>query len=149
MHFADEQLGAFVDGELPRAEAEAVRAHLGECADCRGTVNMLERVNAAVREAEIDPSPEFEARALAKLRALPLPRRPWLRLLGFEGRRFMPAMAAASLFVVIAVGYRNWQPSSDAARLDDVEVAEHADFLEDYELIEELDVIEDIDKVPG
>lgn len=150
MHWTDEQLGAYVDGELSRDDAAAVRAHIGECAECRGTVAMLERMNAAVRAAEIEPSPEFEARTLAKLRALPMPRRPWLSLLGFEGRRFMPAMAAASLLVVIAVGYQRWKPAPhEAARYDDIEVAEQAEFLEDMELIEDLEVIETLDKVPG
>lgn len=150
MHWTDEQLGAYVDGELSRDEAAALRNHLGGCGDCRATVTMLERMNEAVHDAAIEPSPEFEARTLAKLRAMPMPRRPWLSLLGFEGRRFMPAMAAASLLVVIAVGYRNWKPAAQsAARFDDVEVAEQADFLEEMELIEDLEVIETLDKVPG
>lgn len=148
MHWTDEELGAYVDGELTRDEAAAARAHVAECAACRDTVAMLERVNEAVRDAAIEPSPGFEDRTLAKLRALSMPRRSWLGVLGFEGRRFVPAMAAASLVGVVAIGYQTWMTPAPTP-FDEVDVAEQADFLEDLELIEDLEVLESMDKVPG
>lgn len=38
-----EQLTAYADGELPRADAQGIVAHLAECDDCRTELMLLER----------------------------------------------------------------------------------------------------------
>jgi len=66
-HVAGERLGAFVDGELESAEAEAVRRHLAACPACRSDANILGRAGALLREAvaaEPAPDPEVVWRAV-------------------------------------------------------------------------------------
>jgi len=66
-HVAGERLGAFVDGELEAAEAEAVRRHLAACPACRSDANILGRAGALLREAvaaEPAPDPEVVWRAV-------------------------------------------------------------------------------------
>lgn len=49
-----EQLSAFVDGELPPAEADAFRAHLGTCSECARDLHgamMLEAVETSPRSS--------------------------------------------------------------------------------------------------
>jgi len=88
-HVAGERLGAFVDGELESAEAEAVRRHLAACPACRSDANILGRAGALLREAvaaEPAPDPEVVWRAVrARMEAntpagIPVPAR----------RRFSP-----------------------------------------------------------
>ncbi len=60
-HVAGERLGAFVDGELPPAEAEAVRRHLAACPACRSDADILGRAGALLREAvAAEPAPDPE-----------------------------------------------------------------------------------------
>lgn len=152
MHWTDEQLSAYVDGELPRDEAAALRAHLDECGACRAEVRLLESVGEAMRSTAVEPSAGFEADTLARLRSLPMPRRSWRSLLGLD-RPWMPVFATAALLVVALVGVRPWESTPPApvqsAHLDDADVAEHVEFLQDMELLEDLDVVESLDQVPG
>lgn len=60
-HVAGERLGAFVDGELPPAEAEAVRRHLAACPACRSDADVLGRAGALLCEAvAAEPAPDPE-----------------------------------------------------------------------------------------
>lgn len=61
-HVLGERLGAFLDGELPLAEAEAVRAHLAACPACRTDAVALGQAGALLREAvAAEPAPDPEA----------------------------------------------------------------------------------------
>ncbi len=61
-HVTGERLGAFADGELEEAEADAVRLHLAACPACRTDAGLLGRVGALVREAvAAEPAPDPEA----------------------------------------------------------------------------------------
>ena len=44
-----DRLGAWIDGELSRADSEPVGIHLGNCADCRSAQQRLEKMNSALR----------------------------------------------------------------------------------------------------
>lgn len=48
-HCPGDALSALVDGELPPAEAAAVRAHAATCTTCRDELSALEGVRALVR----------------------------------------------------------------------------------------------------
>jgi anti-sigma factor RsiW len=66
-HVAGERLGAFVDGELEAAEADAVRRHLAACPACRTDADVLGRAGTLLREAvaaEPAPDPEVVWRAV-------------------------------------------------------------------------------------
>lgn len=51
----EEQLGAFVDAELPAEVARVVEAHVASCAACGQAVAAYRRLDAAMREAEAPP----------------------------------------------------------------------------------------------
>jgi hypothetical protein len=60
-HVLGERLGAFLDGELEAAEAEAVRAHLTACPACRSDADALGQAGALLREAvAAEPAPDPE-----------------------------------------------------------------------------------------
>jgi hypothetical protein len=52
-HVEPERLSAWIDDDLPAAEAEEVARHLQGCAACRGIVEDLRAITAAARE--LDP----------------------------------------------------------------------------------------------
>jgi len=62
----EEQLSAYLDGELPAARAARLEAHLRVCPHCRGELNALigiaEHIRAASRQLEV--SQEFDRRVL-------------------------------------------------------------------------------------
>jgi anti-sigma factor (TIGR02949 family) len=68
-----ERLDAYVDGELPPAEAAAVRDHLATCASCREALGAKESLGKAIRQA-----PYYAAPAALKARiAQSPPRARW------------------------------------------------------------------------
>ena len=62
MTYRDEMLSAYIDGELPEAEADALRADMGKDPALKERVDRLRRANDAVREAysgvENEPLPD-------------------------------------------------------------------------------------------
>ena len=61
-------LDAFIDGELPEQEAEAVRAHLAVCADCQGYVSDALTMRDGFPDIEETPVPDgFREAALSAL----------------------------------------------------------------------------------
>jgi mycothiol system anti-sigma-R factor len=65
-----QQLWEYLDGELPRGEAEEIRLHLSECADCNPQYEFqLRFLDALVRAyaAREVPQPEFLGRLRAAL----------------------------------------------------------------------------------
>jgi len=88
-HVLGERLGAFLDGELEAAEAEAVRSHLAACPACRTDAEALGQAGVLLREAvaaEPAPNPEVVWRAVrARLPADARVEAP------FPTRRFRPS----------------------------------------------------------
>jgi Domain of unknown function (DUF4349)/Putative zinc-finger len=69
-HFANhpidqEEVMAYLDGELPVEQATAVAAHLGECGDCQRLAADLKQVSEALVAWEIEPSSDQITPALA------------------------------------------------------------------------------------
>jgi anti-sigma factor RsiW len=138
MSHVSAELTALVDGALPAAEAEAVRAHLAGCAACRAEAARL-RSAAALLGAlppPPPPSPAFAARLEARLEAERGRRRGVLaRLLGERRRFVLPAAAAAAAALVAVITIR-----SDRARERDV--AAELDLLENYTVVASLGDVE-------
>ena len=71
------RLWEYLDGTLAPTDAEAIRAHVAECAACRAHTeferNLLHSITAA-REEHDDPE-RLRSAVLDKLRAAGLPRR--------------------------------------------------------------------------
>ncbi|MBZ4414898.1 anti-sigma factor [Myxococcus sp. RHSTA-1-4] len=145
--FFEEDLTAYVDGELPPARRAQVEAHLGTCAGCRATHALLS--NAVTRLTELpafEPSPATRRAVLAKLDALP---EPWWERLK---RLLRPSVLVPSvgLAAAVAVALLVVSPGPDAPpELADpavMELAANLEVAEDYELLG-LDSAEDLEVV--
>lgn len=144
----EEDLTAYVDGELSMVEAARVRSHLAACAGCRLTEALLRRTMAEVAMLPAyEPSPALRRRVLAEVEALP---RPWSERV----RRWLSpgalapawvALAAAAV-VAVVVGQR-----TAAERRQELAVAENYELLTDYELVGlapgDLEVVEHLDQL--
>jgi anti-sigma factor RsiW len=157
MHLTPEIIGAFADGELAVAERQAARRHLDECAVCRQEVAELERLAGWVGSLQHAPSADFEAKMLARLQEMPMPRLSlWMRFRLSPAR--IPALAAIALVVLGYGGYTarqhqqalRMQEAAAANAAEEISVAEQADFLENVDMLEDLDALEALDgTVPG
>ncbi|HET9157389.1 MAG TPA: zf-HC2 domain-containing protein [Myxococcaceae bacterium] len=144
----EDELTAYLDGELSVVEAARVRTHLASCADCRATEALLRRtVTELAALPAFEPSTGLRRRVLAEVEALPRPwperLRTWLR-----PALLAPAGVAVATAVVVAVvaGQR-----VSAERRTELAVAEHYELLTDYEVVglsrDDLDVVEHLDEL--
>jgi len=89
------ELSAYVDGEVSSQRRTTIENHLAGCSDCEQYREHLSRLVESVREADrIEPSPEFWAATMRRIRAL--------AKLPAPARKLSPALAvclAAALFV--------------------------------------------------
>jgi hypothetical protein len=99
-----ETLSAFVDGDLPPAEAQALRAHAAGCPRCTLSIGELRTMLTAARALDRpEPPPTLWA---AVEGAMSRHDRPWwlsLRLFGTG------ALAGAAAVSVIALGLASWR----------------------------------------
>jgi anti-sigma factor RsiW len=117
-HLSPDTLNAFIDGELPAGEQEAIRQHLASCHSCALRVLSATQLKAATARAgrHFAPSPEALARLTAGLHQKPKApaRMPLIRRLTWVG------LAAALLLAVSFVGWRQMhEPNSLSAELLD------------------------------
>ena len=143
----EEDLTAYVDGELPPARRAEVETHLGTCAGCRATHALLR--NAVARLADLpafEPSPHTRRAVLAKLDALPVPW--WERLKGLL--RPVVLVPSVGLAAAVVVALRVVGPGAEAPpELADpavMELAANLEVVEDYEVLG-LDSAEDLEVV--
>ena len=144
----EDDLTAYLDGELSVVEAARVRTHLASCADCRATEALLRRtVTELATLPAFEPSPGLRRRVLAEVEALP---QPWRSRIGawFRPALLAPAGVAVATAVVVAV-VAGHQAVTD--RRMEIAVAEHYDLLTDYEVVglsrDDLDVVEHLDEL--
>lgn len=147
----EDELTAFVDGELSAVETARVRGHLASCSDCRSTEALLRRTVSELSALPgFEPSVGLRRRVLAEVDGLPRPwperMRAWFRpgVLAPAGM----ALAAAAV-VAVLVGQRAMTERVDPRT--ELAVAEHLELLSDYELLgvtsEDLDVVEHLDQL--
>lgn len=86
-----EALSASLDGRLPAAEAERLRAHVAGCAACRAQLTSLQSARDALRGLGEVEAPRSFALRQADLAAMPAP------------RRWAPALASATAVLVLAI----------------------------------------------
>ncbi len=103
-HLSPDTLSAFIDGELPDGEQEAIQQHLAGCHACALRVLSATQLKAATARAgrRFAPSPEALARLTAELRQKPqaTTRIHSIRRLTWVG------LAAALLLAVSLIGWR-------------------------------------------
>jgi len=80
------QLAPYLDGELDRADARALEAHIDGCAGCGAALDELDRLRRALRDANLRHTAPPALRARIAAEPLPLPARrrvpsapAWLR----------------------------------------------------------------------
>jgi hypothetical protein len=99
-----ETLSAFVDGDLPPTEAQAVRAHAAGCPRCTLSIGELRAMLTAARALERpEPPPTLWA---AVEGAMSRHDRPWWLSLRIFGTG---ALAGAAAVSVIALGLSSWR----------------------------------------
>jgi anti-sigma factor RsiW len=141
----EEDLTAYVDGELPAARRGEVEAHLGGCADCRATEALLRRtLEPLATLPEFVPSASMRREVLAKVDALPPTLRERLRALLRPGV-LVPAAAVAGA-ALLALNLGGGEPSLEVTDPGVLELAANLDLVEDYEVVG-LESIDDMEVV--
>ncbi|QSQ19835.1 zf-HC2 domain-containing protein [Pyxidicoccus parkwayensis] len=143
----EEDLTAYLDGELPPARRGEVEAHLGTCAGCRATHALLR--NAVARLAELpayEPSPATRRAVLAKLDALPVPWWQRLKVL-LRPAVLVPSVGlAAALGVALLMAGPGPEAPDELADPAVMELAANLEVAEDFEVLG-LDSAEDLEVV--
>ncbi len=112
-----EHLSALLDGELPKAEAAALAAHLAACPGCARHLQELANLRAAMAGLEdMEVSPRLEARILALTGSAPgpakiLPLRPRWRQFGL-----LAATAGLAAMLILALRPADKTPDFLAVR---------------------------------
>jgi hypothetical protein len=125
-HLTDSQLQAHLQGEPGADEAQALAAHVRDCADCRQRLAALESVWGQLGTWTTPaPAPDLEARILAGLPA---------RTAEPKGRGWVRSMRVAAALVLAAgighaAGRLAWRPAADNS--PDAEAAAAALHLDD------------------
>jgi anti-sigma factor RsiW len=147
----EDELTAYVDGELSAVEAARVRSHLTSCSGCRSTEALLRRtVTELAALPAFEPSSALRRRVLAEVEALPRPwperMRAWLR-----PGALAPAGVALVTAVLVAVVMGQRMLSARAERRTELAVAENYELLSDYEVVgldpADLEVVEHLDQL--
>ncbi|MFL5318057.1 MAG: anti-sigma factor family protein [Myxococcaceae bacterium] len=147
----EEDLTAYVDGELSEVRAQAVKQHLAGCADCRMVEGMIRRTASAMGTLPaFEPSPELRRRVMRHLEPAP-------SLLGAMGKWLRPqvllpiAGLAALGGIVFAVHGADKEPL-EVTEPAQLELAMNMDELEDFDVVgldgpDDVDVIEHLDEL--
>jgi anti-sigma factor RsiW len=142
----EEDLTAYVDGELPPARRAEMESHLAGCVGCQGTEALLRRTMARLADLPgFTPSTATRREVLAKLDALPPT--PWERLRALL-RPGVLAPAAGLTAVAGLVLYTSAAraPALELADEGTLELAMNLEVVEDYDVVG-LDADEDLEVV--
>ena len=67
------QISQLLDGELPEAQQQTLRAHLHTCPDCQRVYDDFLTLQAAVRGTAAEPPADLTARIMQQVRHEPVP----------------------------------------------------------------------------
>jgi anti-sigma factor RsiW len=141
----EEELTAYIDGELPAARRTEVEAHLGTCAECKSTEALLRRTVASMATLpEFVPSADTRRAVLAKVDALPPPLKERLLAL-LRPSVLVPSMGLAAALALVVYASRDSQ-GVDVTDEGALELAANMELMEDYDVVG-LDSSEDMEVV--
>lgn len=146
-------LSAFLDGEIPEALAEAVRAHVAGCPACAERLERLRALHGALDQLPTpQPSDRFDGAFARRLQAAKRDQRAAVSASRPRWGWRLPAFAAAAgvcVVVVVAVlALRSPQPRTDAPDAgDELELAMNLELLQDYDVVANLEALEDFEVV--
>ncbi|MGD9367756.1 MAG: zf-HC2 domain-containing protein [Desulfobacteraceae bacterium] len=132
-------LSAYLDGELPGPQSDAVARHLESCPRCRQTLASLKHTDEMVRGLPpLEPSARFDRTFWQQVGTLEKrqKRYAWLRYL-FSGWR--PVLAGGLAGIVAVVIYIS---GNKALSPEEMFIAEHMELLEDFDMIGNLEMLE-------
>ncbi|MDY7231790.1 anti-sigma factor family protein [Hyalangium rubrum] len=144
----EEDLTAYIDGELPAARREELQVHLGTCAECQRTEALLRTTVA--RMAEL-PEPVLSTNTrravLAKVDALPPPLKERLLAL-LRPPVLVPSLGLAAALALVVYASRDTQ-GVDVPDAGTLELAANMELMEDYDVVgldsfEDLEVVENL-----
>jgi len=149
-----EDLTAWVDGELSEQQIRVVGDHLGQCGTCADLARQLRAAVPAQRQtltcvvaiADLDRAELWRRTRSLLVNDVEAPRPRW----AWWPRRFALAGLATAAAVGVFVALNNTpQPAPVMVDLGTppVEVVERPDLFKDYPLIEQLDALENFDTV--
>jgi anti-sigma factor RsiW len=150
----EEHAIAYLDGKLPRNEADAVRGHLAGCAGCSERLRGFSDVSSLLDGWErMQPSASFNRRLHERIMAEAAPSAGWLeRFLGrVQANPFgKPALAGALLgMMVIAVVLARFIPGPPTATSSDrasvAMLTEAAEGNDELALYQDLPVLENLE----
>jgi anti-sigma factor RsiW len=146
----ENELTAYVDGELSPEASMRVKAHLAGCDDCRATEQLLQRTVSSLQALPpFEPSRGLRRRVLTEVEGLPASAwagwRSWLR----PGRLIPSGVALAAAVAVAAVTAHTLEQRHSL----DLAVAANYELLSDYEVLglnaDDLEVVEHLDELEG
>jgi anti-sigma factor RsiW len=141
----EEELTAYIDGELAAARRAEVEAHLSTCAGCKSTEALLRRTVAGMAQLpEFVPSADTRRAVMAKVDALPPPLRERLLAL-LRPSVLVPSMGLAAA-LALAVYTSGESQGVDAADEGSLELAMNMELMEDYDVVG-LDSSEDMEVI--
>lgn len=146
----EEDLSAYVDGELPEVRARAVKNHLAGCGECR---TMEQLIRKTVMSLDVlpafEPSAELRRRVMSHLEPPPSPLSrlaKWLR-----PQLLVPIAGVAAVgAIVFAVHLPDSMPQP--SELSQVELAQDFDAVADLDVlglesVEDVDVLQHLDEL--
>ena len=129
----EELLLGYTCAQLDADTARIYERHLKSCPQCQQLVELQLMLNSTIQEwAAPDPSPNFDAKLFAQIRAEQVNATPWWQAL-FGWKLLVPAALAATLLIVFLV--RKPEPTAvvEAIPTEQIEKVEQA--LEDFEAL--------------
>ncbi|XXF79433.1 zf-HC2 domain-containing protein [Myxococcaceae bacterium GXIMD 01537] len=142
----EDDLTAYVDGELPAARRAQVEAHLATCADCHATEALLRgTLEQLARLPEFVPSASMRREVLARVDALPPTLGERLRGLLRPAVLVPGAAVAGAALLALQVG-GGTEPLPDVTEPGVLELAANMELAEDYD-VAGLDSVDDLEVV--
>lgn len=103
-HLFDESLiSGYLDGELTQGEAQRVRVHLEDCAECRATADDLRHLKEATMTTEFQVPDDTQWDETPRT--------------GLSGVLRNAGWAIAAVWLAITIGFVVWQVATDSENL--------------------------------
>ncbi len=142
-------LSAYLTGELKPQLNKKVEEHLKVCESCSTELSEIERLYKRLDGLEtVEPSPDFARAFWNKVREVEgAEKEGWFDRLGWI-IRWEVALSTALILIILIAGYNFWEISkvtktetASNASPDIVKITKDIDFYRNYEIIKEMDTL--------